>query len=425
MKKSMAILLILAFASCQKNDIEKVSPKPFDIKNVKEWYLSKTSKAKLNGEDSKLKKEIVWEKARNGKHFDGSEVWVMPISYADETVRLNLLAKNKEEPNKVKFKSKDELKSDNALEFLTIKKNNFGVYEIENVITAEYTDKKKKDEFEGLLYIYDSNNKLKTGFLIEDNKVKYLLSESKNAKVSGLVCAYLVTTTSYTYTVTIGNNTAGPYSNFYTTVTALSCYYDNNSVPYVSYSGLVTNTTSGGSGSSNSGFGYTYVSPGLRPLATFTNKCSGINDLWQRSVNTGNEVNGVLATDGTFFVTEVSGPTGGSFNGLYKNNGLLYYFFPVDGGPAPTNQGTITVNGRYFIPIIATVHSHTPCLYDGSNGVGGQSPNDATFANGFVDVAANHYVIGCGAIGQFSSNSNGSYFNIQTGSLSSTCNYIK
>lgn len=248
MKKSIAILLILSFLGCQKTEIEKVSPKPFDIENVKEWYLSKSSNAKINGNEAP-KKIVKWEQAKKGTHFDGSDVWVIPINYEDKDIRMNLLAKNKEEPNKVKFKGKDELKNDNALEFLTIKKKENDSYEIENVVISEFKDKKKKEEFEGILYILDDNNKFKSGFQIEDNKVKYIFSEAKKAKINQLICSYTALTTTYTYTVTVGGSTSAPVPNgTQTTYTLIGCYYDAlTSIPYTSYSGLVSNSSSNSS----------------------------------------------------------------------------------------------------------------------------------------------------------------------------------
>jgi hypothetical protein len=195
---------------------------------------------------------------------------------------------------------------------------------------------------------------------------------------------------------------------------------NNEDYPDPNFNGGGGDNGGGGGGGTISDEAY---SPGQRPLDAFSNKCDGINDLWNRSLNSGNEVNGVLTLDGYFLVTQISGQASGPFHGVYNYAGQVYYYFPVDGGPAPTYQGTIISGNKYFIPIKATVHSHTPCINDGTDGItNNRSNHDENFAKTYPSI--NHYVVGCNAIGQYSPNSNGQYFNIQSGNIYQICNSV-
>lgn len=141
------------------------------------------------------------------------------------------------------------------------------------------------------------------------------------------------------------------------------------------------------------------------------------------SENTNREVTGAITLDNQFLITQVLTETGGTFNGLIRHDNILYYYYPVDQNPYPPFPGTIVsmIYGanHYCIPIKATVHSHTPCLQDNTNGVSHPVGNDD------IDLAtkypmATHWVIGCNAIGNFDKD-NSNFFNVKSGSLSSTC----
>lgn len=159
---------------------------------------------------------------------------------------------------------------------------------------------------------------------------------------------------------------------------------------------------------------------GDKPLEEFNNKCTGINRVWQLSQASGDEYAAVLTTDGAILITQQLNSNGGGIIGIYNHNGNTYYQYPASqGSPSRTYAGQLNVSGRYFIPISATLHSHTPCINDGitNNTIN----DDQAFANHYPNV--NHYIIACNAIGQFSGNSN-TAFNIRHANLSTLCNNI-
>lgn len=172
------------------------------------------------------------------------------------------------------------------------------------------------------------------------------------------------------------------------------------------------------------------ISPGQKPLAEFssTNKCNGVVGMWNMGIQNNNyEVYGVLTTNGSLLITQISpSSTGGQFDGLYNwedgnGNTKTYYWYPAGNDPMPQYPGTTKIGGRYFIPISSTIHTHTPCVLDGSDGITGRSgDDDFPMASKFPSIK--HYVIGCdGKTAEFNSNS---YFNIKNGPLTTSCNGI-
>jgi hypothetical protein len=160
---------------------------------------------------------------------------------------------------------------------------------------------------------------------------------------------------------------------------------------------------------------------GNKPIAEYKTKCLGVQAIWNNYPN--NEVNGFVTTDGKFIATDVVGLSGGQVSGLYEYQGVSYYVYS-DQNPAPllNYAGMVHAAGYYMIPVSATVHTHTPCRTDGTDGVSqNTSPPDASRAA--ADPLVKHWVIGCGAIAQFDS-SNPNYFNKIYGNLSTTCNSI-
>lgn len=118
------------------------------------------------------------------------------------------------------------------------------------------------------------------------------------------------------------------------------------------------------------------LTPGPKPLSIYFDRCSGAAGLW--SMGTSNnfvEAYGYLTPTGEFIATAVVGATGGNVGqGLYTfNNGVstsYYYYYPVSpGSTPPAIAGTLTVRGNYYIPVTASVHTHTPCLFDGTDGI--------------------------------------------------------
>lgn len=166
-----------------------------------------------------------------------------------------------------------------------------------------------------------------------------------------------------------------------------------------------------------------YFGEGIKPIYENDNKCLGIQEMWSMSQNSGDEFAAVLTTDGAILITQQLNPTGRGFGGIYEFNGTTYYQYPIsDGPPSRTYSGQIESAGRYFIPISATIHSHTPCISDGTDGITNNTINDdQNFASHYQN--ANHYIIGCNSIGQFNNSSNQA-FNIQNGNLNILCNNI-
>ena len=166
-------------------------------------------------------------------------------------------------------------------------------------------------------------------------------------------------------------------------------------------------------------------SPGSRPLSQYSNadRCTGLSDMWNMGITNGNrEVYGVIATDGTLFITQISPyTTGGRFDGIYEYQGTMYYFFNKDGGAMPTIPGTAQTSRAFFIPITATIHTHTPAILDGTDGItNADGADDFPFANRFPLLT--NYVIGNNAVGKFNGNR---YYDIKSGNLSTTCSNIR
>lgn len=183
----------------------------------------------------------------------------------------------------------------------------------------------------------------------------------------------------------------------------------------------------GGGGSSSSSFVFNEDSmifeEGNKPLEEYDDKCTGVNRIWELSQNSGDEFAAVLTTDGAILITEQLNSNGGGIGGIYQYSGITYYQYPISqGAPARGYLGQIESAGRYFIPITATIHSHTPCINDGTDGITNNEIDlDQNFASSYPNI--NHFIIGCNAIGQFNGDSN-QVFNIQSGSLSTLCNNI-
>ena len=162
---------------------------------------------------------------------------------------------------------------------------------------------------------------------------------------------------------------------------------------------------------------------GVKPLFEYEDKCEGLIALWELS-QSGNEFAGVLTTNGSFLITQELDPNGGGLGGIYNLNGQTYYQYPIaEGAPSGAYSGMLESVGRYFIPITTTVHSHSPCITDGTDGITNNIINDdMNFASNYPN--ATHFIIGCDAIGQFDGASNQA-FNIELGDLSELCANIE
>ncbi len=162
---------------------------------------------------------------------------------------------------------------------------------------------------------------------------------------------------------------------------------------------------------------------GDRPIKEYNNKCTGILNMWNLYPN--NEVSGYLTKDGKIIVTGSTGSSGGGVNGVYEYDGVTYYTYPkTQGAPNLNYAGMINDHpSYYFIPVVASIHTHTPCRTDGTNGVShAVGSDDSLLAARYPQI--NHWVIGCNAIAQFEAN-NPNFFNVGTGALNTLCNNIQ
>jgi len=184
----------------------------------------------------------------------------------------------------------------------------------------------------------------------------------------------------------------------------------------------------GGSGSSNSAINAAnfnssllYNGLGPKPLKEYNDKCEGLKDIWNSYPD--NEVYGYVTADGKFLMTDVASLAGGEVSGVYQHGETIYYVFPdTNGPPSGTYTGIKHVLNNYFIPVVASVHTHTPCRTDGTNGVSHNvGDEDRALATKYPKLR--NFVIGCGAIAEF--NSEDKFFNVRTGTLDNNCTYVK
>ena len=183
--------------------------------------------------------------------------------------------------------------------------------------------------------------------------------------------------------------------------------------------GAVVNGSSSGGSSEPIYFDPSYVvNLGDKPIFEYADKCQGLQDMWNNYPS--NEVAGYVTSNGQLLVTGILSQQGGSSGGTYEYNGITYYPYPKSQGAPSNNYAGMQENSSYyFIPVIASFHTHTPCLTDGTNGVSqAVSPDDHDAAINHPNI--NHWVIGCGAIAQFNGN-NANFFNVQSGPLSTIC----
>lgn len=165
----------------------------------------------------------------------------------------------------------------------------------------------------------------------------------------------------------------------------------------------------------------------IKPREEFGDKCTGLQSAWNLSRTQNKEVAGFITTGGGLVTTNVGTYTSSKVIGLYEHyNGSTYtsyYQYPVSqGAPKIVHPGMFVKGGRYYIPVVATFHTHIPCEDDGTNGVSHTvSPGDNDLARRYPHTK--HYAIGCGAVAQF--NTGSKFINVQGGSLSSLCKNVK
>lgn len=160
-----------------------------------------------------------------------------------------------------------------------------------------------------------------------------------------------------------------------------------------------------------------------KPIAEYkNNKCLGTQKIWNGYPE--NEVSDYITMDGSLLVTDITGYYDGVVSGTYQYDGVTYYpYLARQGAPANNCPGMVQAAGHYLIPVVASVHTRSPCRSDGTDGtshnVGTDDKNRAT-----KNPNINHWVIGCSSVAQYNGTNN-SFFNKQSGNLSSICTSIK
>lgn len=115
--------------------------------------------------------------------------------------------------------------------------------------------------------------------------------------------------------------------------------------------------------------------------------------MWNNYPN--NETMGYITRDGSLLLTNVAGVSGGQVSGAYEyEDGTTYYTWPISQGPpAKQYEGIIRRAGYYLVPVVASVHTHTPCRRDGTDGVSHPvGNNDNRLAYAYPNI--NPWVIG-------------------------------
>jgi hypothetical protein len=186
----------------------------------------------------------------------------------------------------------------------------------------------------------------------------------------------------------------------------------------------------GGGGGGDGGNAENPISPefvGDKPLFEYSNKCQGLQDIWNNFPN--NEMYAYITGDGQLIVTNQLPFTGGAAFGTFLHpNGTTYYPYPMSQtAPTLNYAGMIQYPANnpthYLIPVVASVHTHSPCRTDGTNGVSHPvGVDDKNFAAAHPELT--HWVIGCHAIAQYTGTSN-NFLNVLSGDISSTCSSIR
>lgn len=146
-------------------------------------------------------------------------------------------------------------------------------------------------------------------------------------------------------------------------------------------------------------------SPGRKPAYGSEDRCGFAENMWSRSLASGNEYFGVVTKNGEYLITQEQGVSGGNVNGIFNSSdGRVYYYYPrVDGEPSVISQsepGRIGNVNVWAVEIKATVHTHTPCISDGTDGVSHLVGSDDHALAGSLS-SLRHYVIGCNATAEF------------------------
>lgn len=445
MKTIIKIRFVLLFflvgvllLGCQENEFKVVDP---NIADAKKWF--ENNNQKLNQSLNKYQsaraisnftKSPNWNTSKVHQLKNGIKAVEVILNYENYILFSDSEIMDKSKPNVI-----------NSLMLIEVVKDYYELYllkiypenspsglSVTNFDNLNFSN--IPPTFSGKMMLFDWNENLLGGWRIVNGEKNFFYSEISsnnstenandlNSRTSTWNC-YLLTTYWYSQACTRGGGCADPVLIDITTTQMCE---------YVLAPGDDSGAGGPGDPTANTCFiEHTYINGlmvpcvdanavGNKPLYEYNNKCQGLQDIWNNFPN--NEMFGYITSDGKLIVTNQQSFTGGSAFGTYSFNGVTYYPYPVSqGAPSQSYSGMITTNTYYFIPVVASVHTHSPCRSDGTNGVSHSvGADDISFASSHPQL--NHWVIGCNAIAQYNATSS-SFFNIQSGSLSTSCNAI-
>ncbi len=411
---AVLFIILLITNSCKEENLQVIS-EPDLITKAKLYF---DSKAKVNPlkkgysiSSSKimLEKKLFWEEAIVQELF-GTQIVVVPVQ-VDKILAIQkdggAMEKRAHQTLLILYKN---LSDDWVVEFLV------------KIPDQDYLDRKnvKTKSFTGTVLVKDLNDNFLKGYAIKDNgKVYKVLSNSVNSatkKQISVKSTCTITDHFWCNTVSFEGSIGTHCVYEYTT---MEC---TEAPPQETLEGQ--NYGSGGSGTAST-IGTTFnpsLVPGgvgRKPLYIFPDKCAGLQYSWNNYPQ--NEVTGYITDNGSVIVTGILDFDGGKSQGLYEQDGKYYYVYPTSNGAPQHEVNSVISRDHYFIPIVAHFHTHTPCQNDGTNGVSHSvSDEDRDFAQRYPGLR--NFAIGCNAIAQFDTGA--SFFNVQSGSLSSLCNNV-
>lgn len=417
----LLFVLSVTYLSCKKNDqvhqIKNLAPEKPLISKAHSYFQKQFGDAGKNIKGNHSPAQALWNKAYT-KGFSIGDVVIVPLNWGENSF--------------IKSKISGEEKiSANKISYLLMYKDEKDLFHTEIVYSiADSTSSQRSGSFSGLIAVTDWNGNTLKLFRYKNGKEIFLQSDRHVTAKEAVFCYdidwYYCTSEfgcRYSYTQTVcgladdgtgnGNGTS---------------YYGPTSGDY-SNSGH-----SGGSGSSGTDNitldpAYLYNGLGGKPILEYSssNRCQGFQNMWNNYIN--NEVFGYITADGKLIVTDLVPFSGGQAKGLYTYHNSAtkqdeyYYIYPTSqGAPLQSYTGMKNNGSYYFIPIVASIHTHTPCRTDGTDGVS-QTVSDDDHDLAVQHPGLRHWVIGCNAIARFD-NTNYDFFDVQTVPISSTCAII-
>ncbi len=419
-----AAILSIAFDSCQKEKAGTSIPDVVSVKEAKAIYREAENEVTTRFKDRFLLILPDWDHVQTESRELNHSVMYLPLGYDDSTGNYLYMM---------------VMKDEGILRSLLV-----GIQPDKNW-REQHTSLDDYKKVTGKLVFYSVNGRFFKGFLMQEGvSAGEYTPEEELGNITSLMGLR-------SGTVSARNEDLCVYGTFGCkelagiTITGSGNRGDTDGYSRTGESVYITTPKGYNNGTTASGYDYNWYKGGgggasinylvanlinkigNKPVKEYSNKCAGLEEMWKNYPR--NEVFGYITLDNQLLVTDVLRIGGGNASGAYKHTDgtgkVTYYFTYPDtqGPPSGSYSGLIHTGGKYFIPIKASVHTHTPCRSDGTNGVSHDVGDDdkifATKAPGLK-----HWVIGCNAIGEFN-NKTQSFFNIQTGNISVTCSKIQ